>query len=103
VAIADPSMPSNPTVDNFGSFPDESSVPVMRQGRIWVVVATAITDITVGVYVLFQNPGGSPPVDTLGSFDSVAGADVQITTDGVWRGAATVGAVNFGLLELNLP
>jgi hypothetical protein len=104
VAIADPSLEAIAGAD-YGAYADESMVSVLRRGRIWVVVSTAITDITVGVYARFQNAGGSPPVDSLGSFDSAAGVDVDEipTASAKWVGAASIGGVDYGLLDLNLP
>ena len=109
VAVADPSMErlddATGQPANYGAYPDESTVRVLRRGRIWVVTKTLIADITVGVYVRFQNAGGVPPIDSLGSFEAVAGADVQVIAAGAkWRGARTDNAGRFlGLLELNLP
>lgn len=108
VAVADPSIErlddATGQPANYGAYPDESTVRVLRKGRVWVVTKTLIADITVGVYVRFQNAGGTPPVDQLGSFEAVAGADVQVIAAGAkWRGATTIGGAFFGLLELNLP
>ena len=109
VAIADPSIERLDDATGqpapYGAYPDEASVSVLRRGRVWVVTKTLIADITVGVYVRFQKAGGSPPVDQLGSFEAVAGADVQVIAAGAkWRGATTDSAGAFlGLLELNLP
>jgi expansin (peptidoglycan-binding protein) len=87
----------------YGGYTHESSVGILRKGRIWVVVSTAITDLTDGVYVRWQVPG-TPPVDSLGSFDSAAGANVQEVTAGMsWAGAVTIGSTDYGLLDVNLP
>jgi len=107
VAVADPSVErivNNGIPAAFGAFNAETSLSVLRKGAVWVVVATALSAFSDGVYVLFQNPGGTPPTDSLGSFDTVAGADVQVVAAGMaWKGSATVGGVDFGLLEINLP
>ena len=108
VAVADTSLErlddATGQPANYGAYVDESAVRVLRQGRVWVVTKTLIADITVGVYVRFQNAGPTPPVDQLGSFEAVAGVDVQVIAAGAkWRGATTIGGVFHGLLELNLP
>ncbi len=108
VAKADPSVQRTRTAgvdDDFGAFIAETTVPVMKKGRIWVVVTTAITSINDGVFVQFQVPGGSPPALQLGSFDSATTANnEEITSNNVsWAAATTIGSQNFGLLELNLP
>ena len=108
VAPADPSIQRTRTTgvdDPFGAYIDETSVQVLRKGLVWVVVTTAIADITIGVFVQRANAGGSPPALQLGSFDTVTTADnTEITSNNVsWAGAAVIGSQNFGLLELNLP
>ena len=108
VAPADPSVERTRTAgvdDPFGAYIDETSVQVLRKGLVWVVVDTAIASINDGVFVLFQNPGGTPPTQSLGSFDSVTSADnEEITSNNVaWAGSASIGGIDFGLLELNLP
>lgn len=100
--LRDPSSPADPAP--FGAFVAESMVPVMRKGLIWVVVETAITALSNGVYARFQNAGGSPPAAQLGSFTSAAGADFHqlATSSFAWQGSAAIGGVNFGLLAVNL-
>ncbi len=102
VAIADPSVEAV-SGDAFGSYKDEDAVPVMRKGRLWVVSAVAITNLLTDlVFVRSANQGGFPS-GARGSFTNAATADYEAITGAKWVGAATVGAVNFGLLELNLP
>ncbi len=103
VAIADPSV-ETVSGDAFGSYKDEEAVPVIRKGRLWVVSAVAITNLLTDlVFVRSANQGGFPN-GARGSFTNATTTDYEEITSGAkWVGAATVGAVNFGLLELNLP
>lgn len=111
VLIADPSVertrnpasPADPAP--YGCYVAESSAPIMRKGLIWVVVSTAIASLANGVYVRWQNAGGTPPTDQLGSFDSVTSGDVQLLSAAhfAWQGSASIGGVDFGLLAVNLP
>jgi hypothetical protein len=105
VAVADPSLERLSVAGvpaNYGAYTDESAVRVLRNGRIWVVTTAEIIDVTVGVYVRWQVPGGTPPTESLGSFAGAASANHALvpTTRAKWRGAATIGGVFFGLLEL---
>ena len=106
VAFADTAL-EQPAAQGYGTYPDESVFPVLRKGMVWVVVADAITSLSDAVWIRDANAGGSPPVEQLGSFNpSNPGADyISLTAAGArvaWRRALTVGAVNYGLLELNL-
>ncbi len=107
VAIADPSkerLKNNGVYVDYGVYLHEDSVTVMRKGRIWVVVEAELTDLSSGVYIRFQNAGATPPAASLGSFTPTNTADHSEAPAGfAWLGAATIGSVNFGLLELNLP
>jgi len=112
VAIADPSVerlrdPAALGVPNsapFGAYSDEAAVPIMRKGRIWVVVDTKLASLDDGVFIRFQNAGGTPPTESLGSFDTVNSADHEPAPAGFsWVGASTQGATEFALLEINLP
>jgi hypothetical protein len=113
IAIADPSVermrnpaaPGTPNSAPFGAFASGDMLPVMRKGRIWVVVETELTDLDSDVYVRFQNPGGSPPAAQLGSFTQSAGADFDLAPSGAFafQGAATIGGVHFALMAVNLP
>lgn len=88
----------------YGAYSDESSVNILRKGRIWVVSTDAVDDLSKGVFVRFQNAGGTPPTEALGSFRATADADSYEWTGGVkWVAGATIGGVEFGLLEINLP
>lgn len=103
IAIADPSIEQIPGND-FGSFADETGVPVMRKGRIWVVSADAVDDLSKGVFVREATPGGSPPADSLGSFRATAAADhIDLSASMAWVAGTTIGGAEFGLLEINLP
>jgi hypothetical protein len=100
VAIADTSLES--TDNAYGEYVDKESVPVMKKGRLWVVSADTVDDLSKGVYVRFQN-GSAAPANTLGSFRATANADYQLMGDNVrWVASQTIGGVYFGLLELNL-
>jgi hypothetical protein len=101
VAIADTSLES--TSNAYGEYVDRDSVPVMKKGRIWVVSADTVDDLSKGVYIRFQNGSSSPPADTLGSFRATTNADYQLMGDNVrWVAGQTIGGVYYGLLELNL-
>ena len=103
IAIADPSV-ELAQGDTFSSYAHEDMVPVLRKGQIWVVTAAAVTDLSAGVFVQFQNAGGSPPALSLGSLTPTDTADTEPAPEGfVWVGATTIGGVNFGLLSVNLP
>jgi hypothetical protein len=101
VAIADTSLES--TSNAYGEYVSTDSVPVMKKGRIWVVSADTVDDISKGVYIRFQNGSSTPPTATLGSFRATANADYQLMGDNVrWVASTTIGGVYYGLLELNL-
>lgn len=106
ISQADPSVERTKTagvLDNFGAFLDESSLPVMRKGQIWVEVEAEVTDLSAGVFVRFQNAGTIPEA-ALGSLTPTNTADHEPAPEGmVWVGAVTVGSQNFGLLSVNLP
>lgn len=111
VAIADPSVErlrvsgGGANSAPYGAYLTETAVPVMRKGRIWVVVEAAVTALSLGVFVRMDNAGGSPPAASLGSFSPVdSGADFEPAPEGfAWAGAASIGGVEFGLLSVNLP
>lgn len=108
IAIADPSIETIPG-NAFGSYAAEEAVPVMRRGRLWVVSADVVDDISKAVFVKVANPGGSPPAESLGSFRATAAGDYvnanTIFTNAAvaWIGGRVIGSQNFGLLEINLP
>jgi hypothetical protein len=108
IAIADPSIERlsvNGVAAAYGAYPAEDALSVMRKGQIWVVVETALLDLSLPVFVRVATPGGTPPAASLGSFSPVdTGADFEPAPEGLaWLGAAAVGAVNFALLSVNLP
>jgi hypothetical protein len=101
VAIADTSLES--TSNAYGEYESTDSVPVLKKGRIWVVSADAVDDVSKGVYIRYQNGASAPPTATLGSFRATANADYQLMGDNVrWVAGTTIGGVEYGLLELNL-
>jgi hypothetical protein len=111
IAIADPSVerlrdPLTPNIANsapFGAFGDESSVPTMRMGKIWVQTEVAITALTNGIFVRVAN-AGTIPIASLGSFTPVNTADHEPAPEGLaWAGSATVDGIFLGLLSVNLP
>ena len=110
VAIADPSIerlrnPANPAQPApFGAYPAEDMAGVMRRGLIWVVSEAEITDLTAGVFVRWQNAGGTPPAASLGSFAPATSADRQQLSADLfsWQGAATINSVYYGLLSVNM-
>ena len=105
VTIADPSI--EPVGGNdYGTYAAESAVPVMRKGRVWVVTADVVDSLAKNVFIRSATPGGSPPAESLGSFRATTVADyIDLTAiaNVSWVSGVTIGAVNFGLLELNLP
>lgn len=86
----------------WGAYLENKAVPVVRSGRVWVVSEDEVTDVDQGVYVRFQNPGGSPPDASLGSFAAAAGADYALLPGARWR-SVTVGTFGLAVVELNLP
>ena len=106
VSQADPSVERTSTagvLDNFGAFADESALPVMRKGQIWVQTEIAVADLSLGVFVRVSTPGTIPEA-ALGSFTSVNTVDHEPAPEGmVWMGAVTIGGEFFALLSVNLP
>ncbi|MDP6424354.1 MAG: hypothetical protein QGG14_06395 [Planctomycetota bacterium] len=111
VSIADPTVermrdPSTPNVANsapYGAYGDETSVSVMRKGRIWVQTEAAVAALSDGVFVRVAN-AGTIPVAALGSFTPTNTADHEPAPSGmVWSGATTIGGLFFGRLDINLP
>ncbi len=101
VAMADTSLEA--TDNDYGEFFLYDQVPVLKKGRIWVVSADAVDDISKGVYIRHANGSATPPTGTLGSFRATANADYTLMADGVkWKAGKTIGGVEYGLLELNL-
>jgi hypothetical protein len=102
VAIAD--VTKEPIADTYGGYVAKDSVPVMRKGRIWVVSEDAVDDLTKAVFVRWQVPGVTPPAASLGSFAATTSANhAQAPATYKWVAATTIGSVNYGLLEINLP
>lgn len=100
VAIADVSREA--ISDDYGGYAQNDAVSVMRKGRIWVVSEDTVDDLSKGVYVRFQN-GSAPPAGTLGSFRATADADCQLMSMLRWIAGETIGGIEYGLLEINLP
>lgn len=110
IAIADPSLErlrvsgGDANSAPYGAYLDEASVSIMRKGQIWVVVETALLDLSLPVFVRIANAGGSPPVEALGSFSPVNGGDLEPAPDGLaWLGSALEGGIDYALLDVNLP
>lgn len=101
IAIAD--ITKEATSNDYGEYVQYDQVPVMKRGRIWVVSADAVDDLSKSVYVRFQNGSSTPPADTLGSFRATANADYEaLTTGAKWVAGTQIGTTYYGLLELNL-
>lgn len=100
VAMADTSR-ETPDGATAGKYDTNDAIPVVRKGRVWVVAETEITDIDQGVFVRFQNPGGSPPAASLGSFAGAAGVDYAALAGAKWK-SRTVGTFQLAILELDL-
>lgn len=110
VAIADPSLerlrdPTDPAVAApYGAYVQYQAVQVLRKGQIWVVSEDAVDDLTKGVWMRFQNESATPPTEQLGSFRATTEGDYEeIAAGAKWLAGATIGSVEFGLLEVNLP
>ncbi len=111
IAIADPSIErlresgGGANSAPYGAYPDEDSVSIMRKGQIWVVVETALLDLSLPVFVRVATPGGTPPAASLGSFSPVdTGADFEPAPDGlVWIGSGADAGIEYALLDVNLP
>jgi hypothetical protein len=102
VSMADPSVEAIPGAA-YGAFVDESVLPVMRKGALWVQTEQAITDLANGVFVRVANAGAIPAA-SLGSFGIVDDGDTEPAPEGMgWAGAVTIGGLFYGLLEINLP
>jgi hypothetical protein len=103
IALADISK-ETPDGQAFGCYDQYDAVTVRRKGRVWVQVTRAVAALSDPVYVKVGTPGGSPPLLALGSLNTEAADGTWSLWDGpVWRAAVTVGARNYGLLELNMP
>ena len=114
VAFNDPSQlvasnkGSGANVD-FAQVDDEETTPILRKGRVWVVSAAAIADLSLAVFIQNAVPGGSPPDGQLGGFTNAITANfvdlsALLGSNSVrWVAGITIGSDNFGLLELNLP
>jgi len=100
VAMADTSK-ETPKGATFGYYAENDAIPCVRKGRIWVVSEDEVTDLDQGVYVRFQNPGGSPPDASLGSFAAAAGADYALLAGARWR-TRTTGTFGLAIVELDL-
>lgn len=102
VSVADPSIETVASALG-GVFVDESVLPVLRKGQIWVQTEAAVADLNDGVFVRVQN-AGVVAADQLGSFTPVNTADHEPAPEGMgWAGATTIGGLFFGLLDMNLP
>lgn len=90
----------------YGAFLAKTSVRIIRKGRVWVLTADAVDDLTKSVFIRNATPGGSPPLETLGSFRATTVAnyiDLGALFPVAWVGGTTIGGANFGLLEVSLP
>ena len=101
IAIADPSV-ETAKADTFGNYKVNTTIPVMRKGRIWVIAEDEVTDLDADVFVRFADAGGSPPDASLGSFRTDADtADAVQLVKARWRGR-TVGTFQLVILEIDL-
>jgi hypothetical protein len=103
VAVADVTKES--TDDAYQEYVQYDAVGVMTKGRVWVVSADAVDDLSKGVYVRFQNGAANPGAGlTNGTFRATANADyAQLTAGARWVAGKTIGSTEYGLLEINLP
>lgn len=84
----------------FGHFLEDEAVGCLRKGRIWVIAEDTITDVNLGVFVRFQNPGGSPPINSLGSFAGANSADHDVLANARWR-STTAAPAELAILEVD--
>ena len=84
----------------FGHFLEDEAVGCLRKGRIWVIAEDTVTDLNLGVFVRFQNPGGSPPLASLGSFAAVNTADHEALANARWR-SITAAPGELAILEVD--
>lgn len=78
------------------SYAQNSVVPVMRKGRIWVNAITAVTEGTSTVNVYFQGAG------PIGGLRATADAsDTAVLPKSKWK-SSTTGANQLALLEIDL-
>lgn len=102
VALADVSR-EQPDGQAYGSYEHEDTVPVLRKGRVWVVSADAVDDLTKSVFVRNANEGALPAA-ALGSFRATTAVD-HIDLGAIapvrWIAGATIDGTEFGLLEVS--
>ena len=106
VAPSDPSQLVALPGETFGQYTAAESFPIVRKGRVWVVTADVVDDLSKAVFIRNANAGGSPPAEQLGAFRATTVADyvdLSALAAVAWVAGVTIGGVNFGLLELNLP
>lgn len=85
---------------DFAHYKQDDAVSILREGRIWVLVEDAITDLDQAVYVRHAASGPLTP-DTFGTFAAAASANHTILPDAAW--VTLAGAGELALLELNRP
>jgi hypothetical protein len=89
----------------YQEFVQYDDVPVMRKGRIWVVSADAVDNVTKGVWTRHANGAANPGAGlTAGTFRATTNADyTQVTAGMQWVAGTTIGSTEYGLLEVNFP
>ena len=89
----------------YASYEHEETIPILKRGRIWVVSNDAVDDLSKNVFV--RNAAeGALPAEALGSFRATTVANyIDLTAIAAvrWVAADTIGGIEFGLLEINLP
>lgn len=104
IALADVSKETDAS-KAYGDYVGGDTVPVLKRGRVWVVSADAVDDLTKSVFVRNAN-AGSLPAAGLGSFRATTAAD-HIDLGAIaavrWVAYRLQGSVHYGMLEINLP
>jgi len=95
IAVANQALPQNPAVAS-PQYPQNYSVPCLRQGRIWVNAESAMTD-GAAPYVRY----GAGVSNINGNFAGAAGANLALvpSTQAVIRGTTT--AAGYAVIEAN--
>ncbi len=81
--------------DSFGDFVDGDAMQILKRGRVWVVTDDEVDDLSKSVFIRNANPGGSPPLLSLGSFRATTATDyidLGAIEPVAWLGGATDGS-----------
>jgi len=97
ILMAETSLPSVNKTDTIQLRAVKDVVPVVRQGRVWIEIPAAITDLSAAVLV--NNAVGADA----GKIRFGAAANYITLVGATWKKYRAENSKHYGLVEINLP